>query len=681
MIKFILIVGDSCYARRNPSPSAPEVNNAVETRPQPLAHRLLQAADSAFVGREAELDILRSLLRDDGPLVVHLHGLAGLGKSTLLEMFAGEVGGGGGEALVMDCRVMEPTSRGFVAEMGRLTGDSMETLDDAVGFLASIPSPVVLGLDHYESILLLDSWLRQRFLPAVPETTRLVIASRQPPVPRWLASPRWQGLFRALSVGPLDPATSVSLLATFGVDRAEAERLAATARGNPLALQLAASMARSAHPVALGDVAVQEVTPQLAELFLADVADPRLREAIWATSVTRRITRSLLRCLSLDDGLYDDLRRLPFVDSRRDGLRVHDAVREALAHTLRAEDPVRHAECRRLAWRQLHTDLQRVSLADLWRYTADMLYLIENPVIREAFFPSGHPALAVEPARPDDWTAIGEIIRRHEGSRAEAAMVHWWAATPESFHVVRDGHDEVVAFYCLQELSCVPSVVLEEDPVAAAWCAHVAAHPVPERGKVVLLRRWLDRDAGDGPSPGQAACWLDIKRTYMELRPALRRVYLAVVDLPSYGPVASTLGFAALPDCEVEMNGTVCRSALLDFGPASVDGWLTRLVGAELGMTRSDLLDRDRRTLKLRGEEIALTPLEFGLAAYLEDRAGETVTRDELLDQVWGHVDGSGSSNVVDAVVKSLRRKLADRSEVVETVRGHGYRWCYDGLP
>ena len=55
-----------------------------------------------------------------------------------------------------------------------------------------------------------------------------------------------------------------------------------------------------------------------------------------------------------------------------------------------------------------------------------------------------------------------------------------------------------------------------------------------------------------------------------------------------------------------------------------------------------------------------------------------TVTRDQLLDQVWGFQDGSGSSNVVDAVVKSLRRKLGDEAELVETVRGFGYRWRKD---
>jgi DNA-binding response OmpR family regulator len=42
---------------------------------------------------------------------------------------------------------------------------------------------------------------------------------------------------------------------------------------------------------------------------------------------------------------------------------------------------------------------------------------------------------------------------------------------------------------------------------------------------------------------------------------------------------------------------------------------------------------------------------------------------------VWGHADGSGSSNVVDAVVKSLRRKLGADAGLIETVRGHGYRW------
>ena len=64
------------------------------------------------------------------------------------------------------------------------------------------------------------------------------------------------------------------------------------------------------------------------------------------------------------------------------------------------------------------------------------------------------------------------------------------------------------------------------------------------------------------------------------------------------------------------------------------------------------------------------------LAAFVR-RAGEVLSRDELLRQVW-QIEFDPGSNVVDVYVAALRRKLG--ANVVETVRGHGYRLRVGGL-
>jgi DNA-binding response OmpR family regulator len=114
-------------------------------------------------------------------------------------------------------------------------------------------------------------------------------------------------------------------------------------------------------------------------------------------------------------------------------------------------------------------------------------------------------------------------------------------------------------------------------------------------------------------------------------------------------------------------------SVVLDFGPDSVDGWLASLVGRQLGLHQGDVLDEDTRELTIRGRPRVLTPLEFGMFRHLSGRAGRLVTRPELLREVWG-TQFTGGSNVVDAVVRTLRVKLGSGADVVETVRGSGYR-------
>lgn len=82
--------------------------------------------------------------------------------------------------------------------------------------------------------------------------------------------------------------------------------------------------------------------------------------------------------------------------------------------------------------------------------------------------------------------------------------------------------------------------------------------------------------------------------------------------------------------------------------------------------------DRDNRQLRVDGERRPLTPLEHGLLCYLVDHEDSVVSRDEALRDVWQQP--FAGSNVVDAVVLSLRRKLQPYAAAIETVTGHGYR-------
>jgi len=78
-----------------------------------------------------------------------------------------------------------------------------------------------------------------------------------------------------------------------------------------------------------------------------------------------------------------------------------------------------------------------------------------------------------------------------------------------------------------------------------------------------------------------------------------------------------------------------------------------------------------------RGEDVVadLPSREFTLLEYLMRHAGQVLTRQQLLDSVWG-IDFDAGSNVVDVYVSYLRRKLDREGEpsVIETVRGAGYR-------
>jgi two-component system OmpR family response regulator len=92
-------------------------------------------------------------------------------------------------------------------------------------------------------------------------------------------------------------------------------------------------------------------------------------------------------------------------------------------------------------------------------------------------------------------------------------------------------------------------------------------------------------------------------------------------------------------------------------------------------LTAGDLeLDPATRTVMRAGRLVALSAREFAVVEYLLRRAGEVVSRSDLLEHVWDRNFG-GSTNVVDVYVGYLRRKLEEPfgRPLIRTVRGAGY--------
>jgi hypothetical protein len=627
-----------------------------------------------FIGRQAELQVLADLVDGGAGRVGYVHGIAGSGKSVLLHRFLGFERDAGAGVVEVDCRTVEPTERGLLGATG-----AFADVPQLVTHLRLSPSRAVLALDHIEACRPMDTWLRQVLAPALPHGVTLLLAGRIPPLAGWFALDG----FHSLPIGPLDEADSLRLLEHLGVPASDAVRLNRVARGHPLALTLA-SAGIAEHPqLAVEDAARARVVDELARSYLDGGDDVLTRHALEAASVVRRATGPVLSAMlpGVDgDDAVDRLLGQPFVDTCRDGLVVNEAVKTAIADFLHGANPLRYRDYRRAAWRELRAEAREAPAHELRRYTSDMLYLIDTPVVREAFFPSGAPPMAVERARPGDAAAIRSIVRRHDGVDSAAVTARWWDAAPDCFSVVRDRQGDVVGFFALLNGDLLQTCPVPGDVVAAAWTRHLRDHPMP-RGQVAMgLRRWVDAEHGESPCASQAACWLDVERTCMTLRPALRRMYVVVRDVATYWPVAEELGFRPLPHDDAKLDGLRYSSVVLDFGPDSVDGWLASLVGTQLGLHQEHVLDEDTRELMVQGRPRVLTPLEFGLFRHLSDREGRLVTRPELLREVWD-TQFTGGSNVVDAVVRTLRVKLGSRADVVETVRGAGYRlrsdWRY----
>lgn len=90
-------------------------------------------------------------------------------------------------------------------------------------------------------------------------------------------------------------------------------------------------------------------------------------------------------------------------------------------------------------------------------------------------------------------------------------------------------------------------------------------------------------------------------------------------------------------------------------------------------------IDLGRREVRHSGTLLPLRPKEFAVLEVLVSRAGQVVSRIELLESCWDE-NYTASSNVEEVVVASLRRKLGN-SDIIRTVRGAGYRFDSEPKP
>jgi len=117
------------------------------------------------------------------------------------------------------------------------------------------------------------------------------------------------------------------------------------------------------------------------------------------------------------------------------------------------------------------------------------------------------------------------------------------------------------------------------------------------------------------------------------------------------------------------------------FGPRELVARVRAILRRSGGKTRPDggvlrhgdlVLDAGRRECHVGEEEIRLAPKEFDLLWELLDHKGLVLTRDQLLERVWGYTF-AGDTRTVDVHVRQLRRKLGEASPIV-TVWGVGYK-------
>ncbi|CCC57957.1 response regulator transcription factor [Caloramator australicus] len=107
---------------------------------------------------------------------------------------------------------------------------------------------------------------------------------------------------------------------------------------------------------------------------------------------------------------------------------------------------------------------------------------------------------------------------------------------------------------------------------------------------------------------------------------------------------------------------------------ARVKAILKRINRKSSEILQDFIVDKAAREVYVMGEKVELTPKEFDLLLYLYERPNVALSREQILNAVWGY-DYFGDLRTVDTHIKNLREKLGEYREYIETVRGFGYKF------
>jgi hypothetical protein len=451
-----------------------------------LDGRLQAARQRAFVGRKEELAAFDEALCSGGR-VLFVHGPGGVGKSALLGRFAQRAAEADRNVLMLDGRMLEESPAAFVAEAGSMLADER----------------AVLLIDTFERIHGLESWLRERFLPALPVGALVVVAGRKPPDVAWQADPGWADMLQVIELGDLEPIDAAAMVDSRDVASELRDPLLVFAGGHPLALSLGAAAAIEDSTANSRWTPTHVVGATLLDQIVGEAPSPAHRHALEVCTQTYMCTQDVLRAVQPDEdaaALFSWLRRLPFVESSPLGLYPHDVVRKILDTDLRWRDPQGYADLHGRIKAHLTQQVRAADGADVLGAVGSLFYLHRD----EGRTPEPHVwrgagEIYEDVFRPEDTEDLLRLATEWDAG-AVPAVSHWMARQPQAFRLYRRTADGELAGACAW-LRVGSEAEAHADPVVATAWANAHAHaPLRPGEHLAVYRSWV-RKHHCGASP------------------------------------------------------------------------------------------------------------------------------------------------------------------------------------
>lgn len=524
-----------------------------------LADRVSTGRRRRFIGRTQELQLFeQAVLATDLPFcLLFVYGPGGVGKTSLLGQFAHLCQQLTIPAYSIDARNIEASPEAFVGALAQAMGLGPD--DPPVETLASQGGRHVILVDTYEMLAPLDGWLRDVFLPQMPEGIVFVTAGHNPPDPAWRVDPGWQPLIQTLALRNLAPDEGRDFLTQRNVPPEELQTVLNFTHSYPLALSLVADLYDQQPGFHFRPQSAPDIVKVLVGRLLQRVPGQAHRAALESCTLVRVTTESLLaRMTGVDNAseLFEWLRSLSFIDSRPGGIFPHDLARNALVADLRWRNPDWYAELHRRARSYYIEHIERGQGPEQQLALFDLVFLHrENPVVRPVFEWQASGRVLPTNLHEEDLPTLVALVAEQEGAESARLARHWLTTQPHSAIVFREGDGGLAGFATFIDLSALKESDLAQDPALASASALLRkSAPLRPGERATYFRHWMAAGTYQGVSPTQSLIFINMVRHYLTT-PSLAFTFIPCAEPDFWTPVFSYADLVRLPGADFSMDG------------------------------------------------------------------------------------------------------------------------------
>lgn len=553
-----------------------------------LSDFLDTARQRHFVGRAGEVKLFRDTLsfRELPFYVLYVYGPAGVGKTRLLQQFMQICEQLSVTPIYLDARGIEPLPNTFISSLQSAL--QCGSLDPAalIEALGSRPRRQVILIDTYETLLPLDSWLRETFLPQLPQNVFTVIASQNPPAANWQTDAAWQTCFRRLPLRNLEYEEVQVFMQQRNIPSQQHKEVLEFTHGHPLALSLVADLFNQRPGTQFHPAEAPNVIKVLLEKFVQKVPGPAHRSALEACALVHSMTESLLKeILELPDvhEIFEWLRGLSFIESGSRGIFPHDLARETLVADLQWRNPDWYAELHRRARNYYSRRLQQTS-GEEQRWALDnYIYLHRNnPVVKPFFDWRESGTIWTDTAKPADISPLIDVVKLHEGAESAKLAGYWFNLYPERILVLREARQQAAGFLFLLPLHKLKPKEAHPDPAVEAALAYLRRYaPLRPGEKATYFRFWMANDAYQSVSMVQSRIFINIVQHYLTTA-GLAFTFFPCADPGFWEPVFTYAHIQLLPQAEFKTGDKSYGVFGQDWRSVPPEAWLALLAEKEI---------------------------------------------------------------------------------------------------